>query len=1004
MRLERVELDGFGHFSAAAWPLGEGLTVLIGRNEAGKTTLLNAIRALLFGFEATRDGRAWYPALAGGRRGGRLIVSTARGERWTIERHGERGGAGALSVRAPNGNTGGQETLDRLLHGADRDLFNNIFAFGLGELQSFSSLSGDAVRGRIYGAGSGLGGMSALDLEKRLRVDQEAVFLPGGRKQRLNKILAEIEELQARIAEREREPAEYEAARRELGDLLVGVAHLREERLVRVEQHERLRRLLLAQAPAADLALLERELAAGDATLDDLSTDAVAALDRGSAAVDDARATVLDLEERLATARDRREALAVDDAVLAEAAGIAALRDERLIHAQRAAQRQEAAAAIGRHVAEIDDQRRRVGGWEEERLLAVDDSIAAVETTRATDRRLAEAGTLVERLDQRLTAAREELHVAESDGAPDGRPDDAEIGRARAIFGEIEALQQRRNALEARALFAGRPDAGGAAPAWTMPALIVFLAATGLLAGYYFGGAPLGLSAGLASGLFLAGIAWVVLRRRRSSTPAAGLDEERAALDRERARLLEAAGLAPDAAPAAVAEAAAELAALRLGAAEHGQRVARLEARRKALEPLERDHERARTDRDAAVAGWEAWLAERGFATATSPEAARQTLAASGLARRAVEERDEQRRRCAGIELEARAYDARLDALFLRLGRPLPADPALRPAALVRLAEELEHSSADRRNRDELDAALIELERRHANAVEALAERERWLAAHLAECAAADPAALRARAASAAERRAMVQRRRELRASLAGIAGGEAAVAAVLGEAAAADPVSLEARRHDAESEVARLEAAEAEAFTRRGALEASIGRLETSEEVGMLRQQLALLEGQAALEARSWAVRAVALRLLEETRRRHERERQPQVVRDAERYFEAITGGRYPRILAPPGEANVQVETDGGAARMTDELSRGTAEQLYLALRFGLIEQFARGAEPLPVVMDDILVNFDPGRAGRAAIAIRQLAERHQVLYFTCHPAAGELLDPDHERTIELA
>src|SRR5699024_4092532 len=106
MRIERLEIDGFGRFHDATWEFGEGLTVLLGANEAGKTTLLNALRALLFGFEATRDGRTWYPALAGGRRGGRLRLRTARGETWTVERHGERGGSGALAVRAPTGNQG----------------------------------------------------------------------------------------------------------------------------------------------------------------------------------------------------------------------------------------------------------------------------------------------------------------------------------------------------------------------------------------------------------------------------------------------------------------------------------------------------------------------------------------------------------------------------------------------------------------------------------------------------------------------------------------------------------------------------------------------------------------------------------------------------------------------------------------------------------------------------------------------------------------------------------
>ncbi|MEP6680614.1 MAG: AAA family ATPase, partial [Chloroflexota bacterium] len=169
MRIERIEIDGFGRFHDAVWAFEDGLTVLLGANEAGKTTLLNALRALFFGFESTRDRRTWYPALAGGRRGGRLILLTGDGERWTVERHGDRGGGGALAVRAPNGNQGGQETLDRLLHGADGSLFNNIFAFGLSELQTFDTLSADGVRGRIYGAGAGLGGTSAVDLERRLR-------------------------------------------------------------------------------------------------------------------------------------------------------------------------------------------------------------------------------------------------------------------------------------------------------------------------------------------------------------------------------------------------------------------------------------------------------------------------------------------------------------------------------------------------------------------------------------------------------------------------------------------------------------------------------------------------------------------------------------------------------------------------------------------------------------------------------------------------------------------
>jgi uncharacterized protein YhaN len=75
------------------------------------------------------------------------------------------------------------------------------------------------------------------------------------------------------------------------------------------------------------------------------------------------------------------------------------------------------------------------------------------------------------------------------------------------------------------------------------------------------------------------------------------------------------------------------------------------------------------------------------------------------------------------------------------------------------------------------------------------------------------------------------------------------------------------------------------------------------------------------------------------------------------------------------------------GLPKTTEQLSRGTAEQLYLALRFGFIEEFTGTRDPLPIVMDDILVNFDPGRSTATIKSLIQLSERFQILYFTCHP-----------------
>ena len=101
-----------------------------------------------------------------------------------------------------------------------------------------------------------------------------------------------------------------------------------------------------------------------------------------------------------------------------------------------------------------------------------------------------------------------------------------------------------------------------------------------------------------------------------------------------------------------------------------------------------------------------------------------------------------------------------------------------------------------------------------------------------------------------------------------------------------------------------------------------------------------------------------------------------------------ALDGGSL-TILPPVGEGVTP-----------DLLSRGTQEQLYLALRLAHVRQQARlGGVSLPLIMDDILVNFDPERAERTAGVLQEMVrpadggQGHQVLFFTCHPHVARLL-----------
>ena len=131
--------------------LAQRVTVFYGPNEAGKSTLLAFIRAILFGFP--RQFRAHYPPLSGGRQGGRITVSDNIGQIFTIERF--VGINGGLTVKAESGLPLSEEVLTGLLGQASTDIFKSVFAFSLDELQNDELLESDGVQKYIYSAGMG---------------------------------------------------------------------------------------------------------------------------------------------------------------------------------------------------------------------------------------------------------------------------------------------------------------------------------------------------------------------------------------------------------------------------------------------------------------------------------------------------------------------------------------------------------------------------------------------------------------------------------------------------------------------------------------------------------------------------------------------------------------------------------------------------------------------------------------------------------------------------------
>jgi uncharacterized protein YhaN len=71
--------------------------------------------------------------------------------------------------------------------------------------------------------------------------------------------------------------------------------------------------------------------------------------------------------------------------------------------------------------------------------------------------------------------------------------------------------------------------------------------------------------------------------------------------------------------------------------------------------------------------------------------------------------------------------------------------------------------------------------------------------------------------------------------------------------------------------------------------------------------------------------------------------------------------------------------------------MSSGTRDQLFLALRLANLDKRLVSAEPMPFIVDDILVNFDDERARATLEVLAGLGERNQVLLFTHHERIRE-------------
>jgi len=154
---------------------------------------------------------------------------------------------------------------------------------------------------------------------------------------------------------------------------------------------------------------------------------------------------------------------------------------------------------------------------------------------------------------------------------------------------------------------------------------------------------------------------------------------------------------------------------------------------------------------------------------------------------------------------------------------------------------------------------------------------------------------------------------------------------------------------------------------------------VELAEEIALLRSRLKRLED--ALEAV-----VTAMNVLNKVSESTHREFSPALAERASQLLAKITKNRYSLVHVGP---DLELRIEGGSLNVTDtdRLSRGTADQVFLAVRLALSELFNKTGEPIPVLIDDPFVNYDENRRKSAIKMLSRAAPDRQIIIFTCNP-----------------
>ncbi len=1033
MRITNLNVEGYGVWSGLRVErLSEAINVFYGPNEAGKTTLLQFIRSMLYGFSPER--RRYLPPVHGGRPGGAINVVGPNG-RFQIARYDAApdGAEGEqLTLTAPDGTRQGEHFVKVLLSNVDEAVFNNVFAIGLREIQELATLGDTEAAEMLYSLSVGLDRVSLVEVLRELAASRNRVLDAAGGQCHVLQLLAEREKLRAEIEE-------LGEINHRFGRLIAQRDQIQGDGTRLEEEANRTQRLL----QLTDLALAVRRRWADRAAMD----EQLAAFgppqimpDRAMERLDSLNADIRKHQQHVERFGRQREelkrefaALEVNDALWRQTARIEALKEQEPWIAQLQGQIDDLDRETNQLSAELAAERQRLGltpscgagvspaaensrrdacttreldacvannsppAISSKKLLAIRSPAKLLRQNRerleTAKQAAAVAGENAESLSRQIEAALASRGASDLAAAMDRAGNlVSQFRRRLQIDGRLDQLARRQTELEEQA--AGLFDRQvlplgaivGIGAVFVVGVMLIF---TGLLMPATIIG-TIGWAISLLG--FAGGGAAVGVKLMLERSNARRLDGCQQQLDVLHSQL-EQTKADRDALDAQLPSGGGPIAG-RLQTAE--RELAALEE----LAPLEGRRNAARQEADAA---------SRRAADAEEQHKAarrrwRETLAAAGLpegistqqAKRLIQRADwlsATQLRLAGRREELARRRRELDSLAARIvqlaaeagvnvggkegsgvggqGSEFRGQGAEQDEGGKCSVIELLHGLSKAAERQKEAVARREAIRREARRLRAAASkrdeaigrlqhRRRQL---LIEAGVQDEQEFRRRAVECEAAAALRQKRDVISREIEAILASQCAEDAIRQQLEGGSAATLEGRRGELGGRLAAVQGRLHALLENRGRLNEQIAAIVADSRLASKRLDLAVLEKRLADAVRRWQVLAAACRILDVIRDTYQRDRQPETLQEASGYLDRLTQGRYRRVWTPLGEHALRVDDAEGRQLPVEALSRGTREQLFLSLRLALASSYARRGAPLPLVLDDVLVNFDDER-----------------------------------------